>query len=399
MRLTHAAGKGAPAMPLLKHPMVCDVTTLMDVRSVLYDALANREKILSRQRLLSELPTWSLAVQALERLYRFFTVAQSTSCAFGYPTLLYLPAVENIETSGYHFSAPPIMDMASDCTFKTSDKSINLKIPRLELTSPQQEKASYRFQRLIDEELSSNREKILSEMNRILLEDRDREASSRDPFVSWQQSKLVALHTDAVASPEWDLDLASCTTLQKTIISTHLKALQLQACTRHEIVFRGLAYWAAATSLGKGFCHSPSRDRLLRITLLKQWIRKIDDFCFPIDPLVKRFEDLVLTILDVYSTEEDSQIAAYCREPVDRGSRGDPDYESIEQDKIRCIVEGWERRTWRHLMRDLLLRPGLRGNRIKTIAFKHGLKWIRMTFATWKQICGQDDADSACIPL
>ena len=118
-------------MLLRKDPLLCDVTVVNDLRAVLYEALTERTSILNGEQIITSLSTWPMALTALERLQRFFSVSQAVDCAFAYPTLLYLPAFENLEESGYHFSAPPLLPMVCQRNVKVCDTIIRLKIPKV----------------------------------------------------------------------------------------------------------------------------------------------------------------------------------------------------------------------------------------------------------------------------
>ncbi len=372
-------------MLLRKDPLLCDVTVVNDVRAVLYEGLAARTSILDAEQKVTALSTWPMAVAALERLQRFFSVSQAADCAFAYPTLLYLPALDTVEASGYHFSAPPLLPMVRQRHVHMRGTSIHLNIPRVELSADELGEAGYFIERAVDGELSSNWKKLSAALHQLYKEATTDKSTELGPFQAWHSSRIVALHTYAVADTAWNNDLDKCTVLQQRILSTRFKHAELRADSRYEIIPRGLAYFGAARSRKTGLCHSRSRDYVLNI-FLRQRAEIIDDIVYSKARLSERFEDVILDLLENFSGEPDAENARYCRGPVDAGPNKKPDITTIDQDRIRRFVDEWESRAWGRILRELLLRPDLKENRVKTIAYTLGSAFLRWTLAPLSEI-------------
>jgi hypothetical protein len=356
-------------MLIRKDPLVSDVTIVNDVRAVLYEALSRREEIVHKNKLkLADLSTWKMGLRALERLHRFFTVAQLSRCAFAYPTILYLPAKENVEANGFHFSAPPLLSMVSN--FQCVDpnqRTVRLKIPILGITGSDSENAARVLADSIPEEGSSALNRLLGEIRKLAIRT-DREYGwNAKPFRDWHKSNLISIHTHAVANTSWDEDPSQCTALQREFVNQKLKLRVEDETTPHEIIPRGIVYLMAAMQKGMGLCHSVSRDHVLRFVSRKSWVRAFEDALYSLKPLETRFSETLLLILKM-ATPKDAKRAAYCRELAPVGSNGKVKYGSIKQETVQASVNSWETQAWRVLLTEILVRTDLRQNRIKTLA-------------------------------
>jgi hypothetical protein len=356
-------------MTIRKDPLVSDITVVNDLRALLFDALEHREPLLNGKSSLTDLRTWSMGCVALERLNRFFVVAQESECAFAYPTLLYNPARSNVEKHGYHFSAPPVLHIAQDYDITAPERHIRLRIPQLVLSSEDLAKSAYFIEREVDAELSSHWQELAALMQSIFAR-ASRSLAVADPFAEWNRSNLVAVHTYGVANTDWDQDSAACTELQRRVVATKIKYAHLQPESPYEVLPRGIAYFAMAKSKEKGLCHSSARDHVLAVFRRKSWAEIIEDVVYSKAPLIRRFQETLLTVLDCHSTAQESALAGYCRQPALLDEDGRVDAGAIREDAIRSVVDGWEARVWRHLLRDILTKSDLKENRLKTLAYR-----------------------------
>jgi hypothetical protein len=357
-------------MTMRTDPLISDITVVNDLRASLYEALARRDEILNCTTKISKLETWRMGTDALERVQKFITVAQSSPCAFAYPTILYRPAIAKVQKkTGYHFSAPPLLHLTKDYSVPTQSGPVPLTIPRLDLSTQESDDAENFIAGRVASALDSRKNKVANAMFRLANPKRQHSLATAPEFISWHQSNLIALHTYAVANTKWDADPDALTPLQASLVKTRMKYAQDRPDSAYEIVPRGVAYLAAAKSKGMGLCNSPARDDMIGLFAKSTWIRLINDLRYAKAPLITEFEKELMTILADMSSSQESKLAEYCRSPVTVAHNGKPNIASIDREQIQTIVDGWETKAWRMLLRTVLIRTDLRKDKLKTLAY------------------------------
>ena len=165
----------------------------------------------------------------------------------------------------------------------------------------------------------------------------------------WQQSRLLAVHTEAVTGSE-TLAAGSELPLQLATKASPLwhgqDEHQRKSTDRRLVLPRAIPYLYGAQIRGTSLTCTTERDRVVRALVASRTPTELLRTHQPAEmkkALADRLCAGILAALEE-ATEQDADDAVYCWGTWER------DGATIDEDRIRRIVAGWEVQAWKHIL-------------------------------------------------